>query len=146
MDYNYTRRVEKDGTHFFAIFIISDHCSSAAEPTALKLSLGIYIQKSAHQSRQADSVSVIEIHYRHQKVHYTKNAWRPITSSQAQQKLNKNLNDSNQLKCFLFDFEYFILIIFHLTANEHINDLICGICIERNIRTTPNVPVNDSVF
>ena len=94
MDYNDTRRVGKDGTHFFAGFIISDHCSSSAELTALNLSLVVYIQKSAHYSRQADLVSVIEILYRHQKVHHTRNAWRPITSNQAQQKLNKNLNDS----------------------------------------------------
>ena len=62
-----------------------------------------------------------EIHYKY----HTKNTWRPITSSQAQQKLNKNLNDSNQLKCFLFDFEYLILVILHPTTNEHINDLAC---------------------
>ena len=68
-DYNDTRRVGKDGTHFFAGLIISIHRSSSAEPTALKLSLVVYIQKSAHHSKQADSVSIIEILYRHQQIY-----------------------------------------------------------------------------
>ena len=64
-DYNDTRRVGKGLTHFFAGFITS--LTIAVQPPNQQHWIYHWLytyKKSAHHSRQADSISVIEILYK----------------------------------------------------------------------------------